>query len=95
MNSFSGIDVYGLWFDGVVIFEKSDDYDVDVEVVKVKEVVIVGVGMFGLIMYFIFSEVGFNNLIILEGSYCFGGCVCIEYFLGGFKDYFYVEMGFM
>jgi monoamine oxidase len=93
MNSSSGIDVYGPWFDGVAILEKSDDHDVDVEAAKAKEVAIVGAGMSGLTTYFILSEAGLNNLTILEGSHRLGGRVRTEYLSGGPKDHSYAEMG--
>ncbi|KAK0386327.1 hypothetical protein NLU13_6164 [Sarocladium strictum] len=93
MNSSSGIDAYGPWFDGVALLEKSDDYNVDVEAAKAKEVAIVGAGMAGLTTYFILNEAGLTNLTILEGSGRLGGRVRTEYLSGGPEDYSYAEMG--
>lgn len=93
MNSSSGIDAYGPWFDGVALLEKGDDYNVDVEAAKAKEVAIVGAGMAGLTTYFILNEAGLTNLTILEGSGRLGGRVRTEYLSGGPEDYSYAEMG--
>nr|WKC17449.1 putative L-amino-acid oxidase [Sarocladium sp.] len=93
MNSSSGIDVYGPWFDGVALLEKSDNHNVDVEAAKAKEIAIVGAGMAGLTTYFILSEAGLSNLTILEASGRLGGRVRTEYLSGGPRDHSYAEMG--
>lgn len=93
MNGSSGIDVYGPWFDGVALLEKSEDHNVDVEAAKAKEVAIVGAGMAGLTTYFILSEAGLTNLSIIEAIGRLGGRVRTEYLSGGPSDYSYAEMG--
>lgn len=93
MNSSSGIDVYGPWFDGVALLEKSENHDVDVEAAKAKEIAIVGAGMAGLTTCFILNEAGLKNLTILEGSDQLGGRVRTEYLTGGPEDHSYAEMG--
>jgi hypothetical protein len=93
MNSSSGIDVWGPWFDGVALLESNSEQDIDVEAAKAKEVAIVGGGMSGLMTYLVLHQAGLKNITILEGSNRLGGRVHTEYLTGGPSDYSYQEMG--
>lgn len=93
MNSSSGIDVWGPWFDGVAALEGKNLSAVDVKKAKNKEVAIVGAGLSGLMTYLILHQAGLKKVKILEASKRLGGRVHTEYLSGGPFNYSYQEMG--
>ena len=92
MDSSSGIDSRGPWFDGVEALQSSGISAVDVDAAKSKHIAIVGAGMAGLMSWLVLHEAGFTNITILESSQELGGRVQPQYF-GDPSARQYQEMG--
>ena len=92
MDSSSGIDSRGPWFDGVEALQSSGISAVDVDAAKSKHIAIVGAGMAGLMIWLVLHEAGFTNITILESSQELGGRVQRQYF-GDPSARQYQEMG--
>ena len=80
MDSSSGIDSRGPWFDGVEALQSSGISAVDVDAAKSKHIAIVGAGMAGLMIWLVLHEAGFTNITILQSSQELGGRVQRQYF---------------
>ncbi|KAK0652423.1 flavin-containing amine oxidoreductase [Cercophora newfieldiana] len=93
MDSSTGIDVLGPWFDGVEFLEVSGVTGVDVAAAKNKSIAIVGAGMSGLMTHLCLAQQGMTNVRLIEAGNRLGGRVRTAYLSGGPFDYSYQEMG--
>ncbi|KAK3370506.1 L-amino acid oxidase [Podospora didyma] len=93
MDSSTGVDVWGAWFDGVELLNNTEIAPIDAVAAKSKRVAIVGGGMAGLMSYLLLTQQGMTNVSIIEAGNRLGGRVQTVYLSGGPFDYSYQEMG--